>query len=512
LEALAAKRKTARKTKETFVAKVSHEFRTPLNMIIALADLLLETPEIYGETLPAPLLEDLGIVQRNCKHLASLVDDVLDLSQAQAGRLSLQREWVNLREDIAMVVDVVQPLIQKKQLYLKVNCPADLPPIYCDRTRIRQVILNLVSNAARFTARGGITLQVTHHTNNMTVSVQDTGPGIAKEDLSRVFEPFFQATGNAWQEQGGNGLGLSISKQFVELHQGRMWLESEVGAGSTFSFSLPLAPVAAQATRPEPTLEEWRWREPELNITLPRVHFKERIVVWDQAATLTTNFSRPSNEIEFIYTKTLEATLQALNDCPTHAVLVNTRHKDALLSSLGRLKAAAKDTPIFAVTFPATQTQLLTTGAANYLTKPVTLEKLSGAINALQQPIRRILIVDDNREVQQVLSRMLGLYKDGLELNTTSSGRHALELLEKERFDLILLDLTLPDLSGWEILHEKNKLPRAKEIPVIIVSAQDPVERSQKSEILVATLGSGFSGELFLRCSLELSKLLRKPA
>jgi signal transduction histidine kinase/CheY-like chemotaxis protein len=502
----------ARKTKETFVAKVSHEFRTPLNMIIALADLLLETPEIYGEKLPAPLLEDLGIVQRNCKHLASLVDDVLDLSQAEAGRLSLQREWVDLREAIDMVAEVVQPLIQKKKLYLKVECRDDLTPIYCDRTRIRQVMLNLVSNAARFTPQGGITLQVTQQINKVIVSVKDTGPGIAKDDISKVFEPFFQATGKVWQEQGGNGLGLSISKQFVELHEGRMWLESEFGSGSTFSFSLPVAPPAPQIARPEPTLEEWRWREPDLKMTLPRLPFKERIVVWDDRNTLASQLKHYGNDTEFVRTETLEQTLQTLNDCPTHAVMVNTSCSNEILERLEQIKATTPDIPIFAATFLPVQHEFLETGATNYLTKPVTLEKLSEAVNALEQPSKNILIVDDNPEVQQVLTRMLLLYKQGLTLTTASSGQEALELLDKEPFDLILLDLTLSDMSGWDVLKEKNKREGLEHIPVIIVSAQDPVERLPKSQHLVATISSGLSSDTVLRCSLELSKLLRGSA
>ena len=496
----------ARRAKEIFVAKVSHEFRTPLNMIIALADLLLETPEIYGERLPAPLLEDLNIVQRNCKHLSGLVDDVLDLSQAEAGQLTLRRKWVNLREDIDLAVAVVQPIIQKKGLYLNVVCPDDIKEVYCDRTRIRQVMLNLVSNAARFTTRGGITLAVTQKLDDITISVSDTGPGLSGEDGSRIFEPFFQSIGNAWQ-QGGNGLGLSISKKFVELHGGRMWLESELGKGSTFSFNFPITPPVPLSPRPEPIIEEWRWREPDLQIAVPRLPHKERLVVWDETGTLLSHLSH-SDAIDFVYSKNLEQMLETLNDCPAQGVVINMA-KDNCSSKLEQLREVIPDTPIFACSFPQTTKEFEEAGAQNYLTKPVTFQKLSEATNALNKAVKHVLIVDDNIDVQQVLTRMLGLYKQGLEITTATSGEEALRLLQRQAFDLILLDLTLSDMSGWDVLKQKNEYEHLKNIPTIIVSAQDPSESTSRSNLLVTTISSGLSPTMFLNCSLELSKLLR---
>ncbi|MCX7838270.1 MAG: HAMP domain-containing histidine kinase, partial [Anaerolineae bacterium] len=237
----------AQRAKAAFVANVSHEFRTPLNMIIGLVDLLLETPDIYGSDLPPALLEDLEIVHRNCEHLASMITDVLDLSQIEAGRLALHREQVNLAEVIERAVALTQPLIEKKGLSLQVSVPPDLPEVYCDRTRIRQVIVNLVSNAARLTERGSIRITAQHDANQIIVSVSDTGPGIAPEDAQRIFQPFYRGkTGG----QTGSGLGLSISKHFVELHDGEMSFESTVGVGTTFRFSLPISPFVPPTTPP----------------------------------------------------------------------------------------------------------------------------------------------------------------------------------------------------------------------------------------------------------------------
>ena len=167
----------AQRTKADFVAKVSHEFRTPLNLIIGLIDLIVETPGVYGPPLPATLLEDMEIVHRSCEHLAAMINDVLDLSQIEAGQMAIHREPVELREVVDQAAQVVAPLVHMKGLDLQIDITDDVPLIYCDRTRIRQVILNLVSNAARFTEKGSITIEARRHGMLAQVSVIDTGHG-----------------------------------------------------------------------------------------------------------------------------------------------------------------------------------------------------------------------------------------------------------------------------------------------------------------------------------------------
>jgi CheY-like chemotaxis protein len=195
-----------------------------------------------------------------------------------------------------------------------------------------------------------------------------------------------------------------------------------------------------------------------------------------------------------------------LGQCPAHAVIINTANP---ARDLEKLSTKVKDTPTFACSFPSEPCSFLEAGAANYLTKPVTLERLSKALDALQSPLKHILIVDDNPDVQQVLTRLLSLYKPGLEVMAASSAQEALERLRQSSFDLILLDLTLPDKSGWQILQEKNQHPSLKDIPAIIVSAQDLAQHTVTSKTLVTTTASGFSSESILRCSLELSRFLR---
>ena len=232
----------ARQAKTEFVANVSHELRTPLNMIIGFADIIARSPHVYGSRLPPSLLTDIAAIRRNAEHLAVLVNDVLDLSQVEAGRMALSRDWVELGSVITAAFEVVSGLYSSRGLYLRADIEPDLPPAYCDEARVRQVIINLLGNAGRFTERGGVTVTCRYSPANrrdLVVSVIDTGPGIAAKDQQRIFEPFQQADVSTRRRHGGTGLGLTISKQFIEMHGGALWLESELGAGTTISFTLP---------------------------------------------------------------------------------------------------------------------------------------------------------------------------------------------------------------------------------------------------------------------------------
>ena len=228
----------ARRAKEQFVANVSHELRTPLNMIIGFSEMALNSPATYGPDIPQSLLADLEIVLRNSQHLSSLIDDVLDLSQIEAGQMALMKENAVLGEIVDEAVTAVRPLFNSKGLTLRRDIPRNLPALHCDRVRIRQVLLNLLSNAGRFTERGGVQVCARLEEQAIIVSVADTGPGIKADEMDEIFKPFQQVDGSVQSHWAGSGLGLSVSKHFVELHKGRMWLESEPGQGATFYFRL----------------------------------------------------------------------------------------------------------------------------------------------------------------------------------------------------------------------------------------------------------------------------------
>jgi signal transduction histidine kinase len=227
----------ASRHKSQFLANMSHELRTPLNAILGYSELVLD--DIYG-AVPDKARAALERVQSNGKHLLGLINDVLDLSKIEAGRLTLSLADYSLNEVVASVVASVEAMAADKQLALKLDVPKGLPAGRGDEQRIRQVLLNLASNAIKFTDTGEVAIRARLADGTFQVSVSDTGPGIAPEDQAKLFQDFQQADNSSTRKKGGTGLGLAISKRFVELHGGRIWLESEPGTGSTFSFELPV--------------------------------------------------------------------------------------------------------------------------------------------------------------------------------------------------------------------------------------------------------------------------------
>jgi signal transduction histidine kinase len=227
----------ASKHKSQFLANMSHELRTPMNAILGYTELILDG--IYGE--PSEKMTGvLARVQTNGKHLLGLINDVLDLSKIEAGQLTLSLTDYSIKDMVYNVFGVVESLAKNKNLALNVDVPAQLPNAHGDERRLTQVLLNLVGNALKFTDEGGVTIKTVSSHDSFTVSVTDTGPGIAPADQAKIFEEFQQADSSTTKQKGGTGLGLAIAKQIVEMHGGRLWVESELGKGSTFQFSLPI--------------------------------------------------------------------------------------------------------------------------------------------------------------------------------------------------------------------------------------------------------------------------------
>jgi len=515
MSALRAIAEDAEKTKALFVAKVSHEFRTPLNMIIGLAELMLETPEIYAVALPPVMRHDLEVILRNCRHLSSMIDDVLDLTRVESGRMMLRKERVDLGEIVRTAVSAVSPLMQKKGLQVQVDVPTDLPLVYCDRARIRQVILNLVSNAARFTDQGRIVVQARLQELNVLVQVIDTGPGIAPHDIERIFEPFGQSSDNLWHDRGGSGLGLSISQQFVRLHQGRMWVESEVGAGSTFSFVLPVSPPVEHAARPVRWIrEDWVWQEESFRtdqVGLADQPRLPRVVVQDSTGGLIPELRRYTDDLELVSVDTVDELGATIRLSPADAVLVNANSPDELLPVAVRAAREMPGTPIVGCTVPQRAQRADDHGAAGYLLKPVTRRQLQEALDSAGAPATHVLVVDDNRDARDLFVRMLRACNESLTVDTASDGREALARLRTTSYEVVLLDVVLPDLDGWQVLEALRQDCVAKMPAVFFVSAQDPADQPPASGVMLTVVSTGVAIDRLLRCSLEVSGLLLRP-
>ncbi|MEN6479138.1 MAG: ATP-binding protein [Anaerolineales bacterium] len=483
----------ARRAKEQFVANVSHELRTPLNMIIGFSDMIARAPHIYGADLPPQLLADIEVILSSSKHLASLVDDVLDLSQVDSGRVALSREWCQLGDIARAAALAVTPLFDHKNLALTLHVPEDLAPVYCDPVRIRQVILNLLSNAGRFTDQGGAVLAIAPEDGVLHVTVSDTGPGISPESQRLIFEPFSQADGSIRRRYGGSGLGLAISKRFVELHNGRMWFESTTGEGSVFHFTLPLeerTPLDATSARRWFTTDAEYERQPRPSLA-PRPRVTPRFVVVERGDTLQRMLGRYEEGIEVVGVRTVEEAIREISRLPAHALLLNDRRFEQGALAPQELAALAYGTPVVACWVPGQAEAAERLGLVRYLLKPVSREELLGALDALPGPVRTVLVVDDEPEALQLFGRILTSADAGYHVLRASSGQRALTLLRERQPDVMLLDLVMPGMDGYTLLRAKSLDETIRHIPTIAISAQDPMAGPIASSSLTISRSGG---------------------
>ncbi|MCU0475988.1 MAG: HAMP domain-containing histidine kinase, partial [Anaerolineae bacterium] len=243
----------ARLLKQRFAANISHELRTPLNLIVGFSEIMVMAPEVYSDhKLPPKLARDLYQIHSSSRHLLEMIDDVLALSQAELASFSQTVERVPVARFIEDSREMFESIFREGGVWFRVELAAQLPELEMDCTRIRQVILNLLSNAHRFTEAGGVILRVWAAGQEVRFSVIDTGRGIPPEQHGRIFEEFYQVDSSLSRRHGGAGLGLAICKRFVEAHEGHIWVESELGQGAAFTFSLPVRSVAASVRPPAP--------------------------------------------------------------------------------------------------------------------------------------------------------------------------------------------------------------------------------------------------------------------
>jgi len=506
----------ARRVKEEFVANVSHELRTPLNMIVGFSEMIAQSPQVYGDRLPPALLADITAIQRNSQHLTKLVNDVLDLSQIDAGRMALSKEQVSLREIVNEAVEVVQPLFESKGLYLDAEISEDLPCVLCDSTRIRQVVINLLSNAGRFTEEGGVRVQVWREGGSVTICIVDTGPGIAPEDQERLFEPFQQQDGSTHRRHGGSGLGLSISQRFVEMHGGKMHLRSEVGVGTTITFTLPLnapPPVAladgGNALRWFNPYKHYEPRTRRSRAPVPTVG--PRFVLLEKGDALLRLFRRYADGVEITRVGDPEQAVRELSRSPAQALVVNATLFDDTPALANHLSDLPYGTPAVTCWVPGEDEAARRLGLVRYLVKPVTRETLLHTLRELREDVEAILIVDDEPEVLQLFSRMLSSAEREYDVLLAKSGQRALDLLRHRQPDVMLLDLIMPGMDGFQVLRAKNRDPSICDIPVVVISSRDP-GGPIVSDTLTVTRSGGFSVCDLLSCVQAVSEILSPSA
>ena len=467
----------AGQAKARFAANVSHELRTPLNIIVGFTEVMYNTPQAYRDvTLSPEFLLDLGAVCRNAQHLQALVDDVLDLAQLDAGKFALLPVETDMAEVVHEAVDTIRNLARVRGLSLVTQIAPDLPRVHVDRVRIKQVLLNLLSNAIRYTEEGTVTVTAMHDGRQVACSVADTGAGIPEEQQRRIFQEFERIRPGPQPALKGTGLGLAISKRFVQDLGGRIWVKSEPGIGSTFSFTVPIldaedlrATVSARSRSVVPSPKPDT--EPVLLVTRSLI-----------AARLFTRHLHGYQCVTSI--DPLQAVHQIAALQP-QAVLVDAGLGAGAIELLteGVKSSATLNTPLIVCPMPTLSRLPEQSSVRAYLTKPLSRQVLRETLRAEGEQIDTILVLDDDEDVLRLISHYL--QDDRVRpyhVLTGRNGHEGLEIAKRERPDLVLLDLLMPVMDGYRFLQEMNGLPELRNTPVVVFSGQDALEQVGKVE------------------------------
>jgi len=465
----------ANAAKSTFLANMSHELRTPLNAIIGYSEILMEEAEDLGQE---EYLPDLEKIRSSGKHLLSLINDILDLSKIEAGKMDVYLEDFNVREMVDDVTSTIAPLADKNGNALKVECDPAIGDMHGDLTKLRQSLFNLLSNACKFTDKGTVTVRVLRQGQESIVfDVIDTGIGMTPEQAEAVFGEFQQADSSTTREYGGTGLGLAISRNFCELLGGSLTVESEVGKGSTFTITMPAHatdPASVEAAVEVAIAEAETITDESASDVEPGAR---TILVIDDDETVRDLLSRFLTRNGFnVVTAVdgdegLKLARQVKPDAITVDVLMPKVDGWAVLRTLKEDEETA-DIPVIVISIVDDRNMGFALGAAEYLTKPVDRDKLLNVLSRLcpDGKKHRILIVEDESETREMMRRMVD--RESWDTSEAANGIEGLAQLEKEAPDVILLDLMMPQMDGFQFLAKIRENDEWASIPVVVVTAK----------------------------------------
>lgn len=457
--------------KSQFLANMSHELRTPLNSIIGFSRVILKG-------IDGPITElqqqDLTAIYNSGSHLLSLINDILDLSKIEAGKMELAFDEVNITDVTNSVLSTMIGLVKDKPVELKREIEADLPTVRADAIRVRQVMINLLSNAAKFTDEGNIVVHVGLRPNpagrnEIQVSVTDTGPGISEQDQNKLFQPFSQVDDSPTRKTGGTGLGLSICQHLINMHGGRIWVESQVGKGSTFYFTLPLFRKEKEFdTTPIPNKMILAIDDDPQVVSLYERYLQPQ-------GYQVVPLSDPSRAVERAkqlrpFAITLDIMMPGIDGWQVLDSLKgdpDTRHIPVVVCSI--IEDLEKGFSL---------------GAADYLVKPILEDDLVNALDRLNSDgsIREVLIIDDDPNDLRLIGKILeddGRYKSVL----VEGGKNGWDIISSgPPPHAVVLDLFMPEMDGFTILENMRSDPKLRDIPVIVISGLEATE-AQKEQL-----------------------------
>ena len=455
----------ANRAKSSFLANMSHELRTPLNAIIGYSEMLQEDAQDEGFDAFVP---DLEKINGSGKHLLALINDVLDLSKIEAGRMELYIEQFDIRPLVEDVAATVRPLVEQNNSILELKI-GEVGQMATDQTKLRQNLINLLSNAAKFTSRGRVSVEVDKELvagkTWIVFQVADTGVGMTREQQEKVFEAFTQADLSTTRQFGGTGLGLAITQHFCRMMEGEILLESEAGKGSTFTMRLPakVGPVSGSLSS---TLEQGEVTVDDGEVIL--------VIDDDEAARdIVLRYLTKEGFDAITANGGLEGLEKARQLRPA-AITLDVSMPDmdgwSVLQELKKDEDLA-EIPVILLTMVDDHSRGYTLGAADYLDKPIDRDRLISALRRhVPEMSARIMVVEDDANTRAMMKRVLE--KEGWQVAEADNGRAAIDSIARELPDLILLDLMMPELDGFDVVEELQKHEDWRDIPVVVVTAK----------------------------------------
>jgi signal transduction histidine kinase/DNA-binding response OmpR family regulator len=457
----------ATRLKSKFLASMSHELRTPLNAIVGFSDLLAE--QTAGQ-LNDKQQRFVNHIKQGSSHLLQLINDILDLSKIEAGQLELRCEAFKVKDALPEVLSTIRPLAMAKNIEVRYSPEADFA-VYADRVRFKQILYNLISNAVKFTPKDGhISIDCNQDGNLLRISVADTGIGIRPEDQALIFEEFRQVEGSSDTAQEGTGLGLAITRRLVEQQGGKISVESEVGQGSRFSFTLPAITASPKLSQTKPG---------NTSVGLGASHPRPLIlIVDDEASTRELIASYLDAEYRIVTAKSGAEAVQKASELRPDAITLDVFMPDGngfeTLTELRKTSETAK-IPVIVVSIVDQKQVGFALGAADYLVKPIRKPVLLETIRrhapaAATDDDATILLVDDDPATLEVLEETLR--SAGYETQSVQSGVRALEVLSSKFVSAVLLDLLMPGMDGFEVIHHVRKEATLKELPIFVMTGK----------------------------------------
>lgn len=449
----------ARQMKEQFAANISHELRTPLNLILGFSKIMYLSPDVYGEVTWTPeLRSDIYQVYRSSRHLSELIDDILDLSRFEMTGFSLTREPTAMTPFLLDACGTLSNLFRASPVKLVTSIDDDLPEAEIDRTRIRQALINLTMNAHRYTQEGRVEISAQYVNGEIRISVSDTGTGIPADKLPYLFDEFYQADTSLSRKFGGVGLGLTITRRFVEAHGGKISVESQEGVGSTFTFTIPVGSNVLPVIPGEQEQVVYRQLHPCLLLV-------------DEDPLLFNTLRRQVSQFDWVQVPNLGDLRDAVHEWRPRAVVVN-----ALSEDFGQIRAEIAEAlrginlPIIFGSFFQPSRIRWEKPFIGFLSKPVDSAALESEIAQVGQ-VNRLMVIDDDRGFTRLIERTMQLSNAQMQVDYSYDGDEALERMRAQPPDLVLLDIVMPGKSGLDVIEEMRRDERLCQIPVILLSS-----------------------------------------